>query len=340
MMRLCIELAENGAGHVAPNPLVGAIVAHKGRIIGQGFHQKFGGPHAEVLAIESVTDKALLAESTLYVNLEPCCHFGKTPPCTDLIIQNRIPEVVIGCQDLYKEVAGKGIEQLKGAGIKVSTGVMETECLELNRRFFTFHRLNRPYIILKWAETKDSYIAREDQTSRWISSEPSRVLLHKWRSEESAIMIGTNTALLDNPQLTVRHVAGSNPVRVVMDRTLRLPTDLNLFDRSARTFVFNEEKNEVKQENLEYIKVSFNEAILENVMIALYERQILSCMVEGGARLLNSFISHKLWDEARVFVSPDTFGMGLRSPLFNRRDFEASKVGPDELRIFRNRQAH
>lgn len=338
MMARCLELAAGGLGRVAPNPMVGAVITHNDKIIGQGFHQAFGGPHAEVLAIESVQEKHLLPQSRLYVNLEPCCHFGKTPPCSDLIIRSQIPEVIIGCQDVYKEVAGKGISQLQQAGIKVSCGILEQDCLELNKRFFTFHKLNRPYIILKWAETKDGFIAREDATSKWISSEASRILVHKWRSEEPAIMIGTNTALFDNPQLTVRHVAGINPLRVVVDRTLRLPADLHLFDGSVRTLVFNEECSVQKSDKLEYQQIGFNENMLSNVMSALHQRNILSCIVEGGARLLNSFLNNDLWDEARVFVSPKTFGMGLRSPFLKRKDYQASSIGTDELRVFRNKR--
>ncbi len=336
VMLRCLELAQCGLGHVAPNPMVGSVITYKGHIIGQGFHERLDGPLAEVNAINSVHDKTLLPESKLYINLEPYYHKSNLSPGIDLILNNKIPEVVVGCRNTTIRGYQSGIDHLSRQGVKTHYGILEKDCFELNKRFFTFHTLHRPYIILKWAEAADGFVAREDHPARSIISEQSRVLLHRWRSEESATVIGTNTALFDNPQLTVRHVPGTNPIRIVMDRTRRLPPDLNLFDGSVRTLVFNEEEDEIKNQNLEYVKVDFEGNILDNLMNALYQRDILSCIVEGGARLINSFVLCNLWDEARVFVSPKKLGMGLRGPLQKRKDCTTSKIGSDELRIFRN----
>ncbi len=337
MIQRCLALAQGGLGHVAPNPMVGAVVTCNGEIIGEGFHHAYGGPHAEVFAIDSVRDKALLAHSSLYVSLEPCCHFGKTPPCTELILKHRISRVVVGCSDIFKEVAGKGIAQLKEAGVEVTCGVLEAECLEFNRRFFTFHGSARPYLILKWAQTEDGFVAREDRSSKWISCEASRQLVHQWRSQESAIMVGTTTALLDDPQLTVRHVAGPDPLRIVFDRRLRLPRHLHLFDGAVKTLIFSERRGEKGSENLVFEQIEFGEHTLENALAALQRRKILSCIVEGGAALLNSFIVGNLWDEARVFICPQKFGAGVQSPAITQQNFQTSKVGVDELRVYRNK---
>jgi diaminohydroxyphosphoribosylaminopyrimidine deaminase/5-amino-6-(5-phosphoribosylamino)uracil reductase len=315
----CLELAQKGLGLVAPNPLVGALLVSGDKIIGEGYHAIFGGPHAEVNAINSVIDKSLLKSATLYVNLEPCAHFGKTPPCADLIIENKIPRVVIGQKDPYVEVAGKGIDRLKSAGIDVEVGFLENECKFLNRRFLTFHEKNRPYVILKWAETSDGFIddERKPGLSRpaWIAGELARPLVHKWRSEEQAILIGTNTALLDNPMLNVRDWSGKNPIRMIIDRTLRLPKNLNLFDKSQATVIFTEKSHE-NETNLEYYKIDFNR-IIDEIFRFCYSRKIQSIIIEGGAQLLNTFIQSGNWDEARVFKSNIYFGKGVKAPLFS-----------------------
>ena len=299
-MQRCLQLAAMGAGKVAPNPIVGAVLVYEDRIIGEGYHQQFGEAHAEVSCINSVAeaDRMLIKESTLYVSLEPCAHFGKTPPCADLIIKNKIPKVVIGCQDSFKEVAGKGIERLKAAGIEVAVGILENECIELNRRFFVFHEMKRPYIILKWAQSSDRKIAAEAKRT-FISNDFTNRLVHKWRTEEAAIMVGTNTALLDDPALTARLWPGNNPVRLVIDTALKLPLYLKLFDRTVKTVVFNFVK-QGKDENLNYYKLKKDENILLQIAGALYEMNIQSVMVEGGAKLLQSFIEEGIWDEAWV----------------------------------------
>jgi len=303
----CLELAKNGLGYVAPNPLVGCVIVYEDIIIGEGYHHQYGSPHAEVNAIYSVADKNLLKKSTLYVNLEPCCHWGKTPPCTDLIIKMRIPNVVIGCQDIFAEVNGKGIEQLRNAGINVETGVLEKESLELNKRFFSFHKNKRPYIILKWAQTADGFIAREDYSSKWITNEYSRLLVHNWRSEEAAILVGTNTAFFDNPQLSSRDMKTKNPVRIVIDKGGKLPGSLHLFNKSIATIVFTEHKQE-SDTNLTYVEIDFNSSdLIQNILNYLYKEKIQSLIVEGGSKLLQSFIGQDLWDEARIFKNDKIF---------------------------------
>ncbi len=297
-MNRCIGLAKLAAGNVAPNPMVGAVLVHDGKIIGEGYHKKFGEPHAEVNCINSVKDekKKLINKSTLYVTLEPCSHFGKTPPCVDLIIKNKIPKVVIGCKDVYKEVDGKGIKKLQEAGIEVITGILEKECIELNKRFFTFHQKQRPYIILKWAESTNGKIGSNSERVL-ISNEYTNRLVHKWRSEESAILIGTNTALLDDPSLTTRLWQGNNPVRLVIDMNLRLPSYLKIFNKETKTIIFNKQKHE-ENGNVIFYKID-EENFLPQLLKALYELQIQSVLVEGGAKLLQSLIDEGLWDEVR-----------------------------------------
>lgn len=337
-MHKCLELAKKGIRSVAPNPMVGCVIVHQNNIIGQGYHEHFGEVHAEVNALNNVSDKSLLKASTLYVNLEPCAHYGKTPPCADLIIENNISKVVIGCIDTFSEVSGKGIEKLKNAGIDVTVGVLEKEAKELNKRFFTFHKKKRPYIILKWAETKDGFIdidRKENQnTDNWITTPESKILAHKWRSEEQAIMIGTNTAENDNPQLTVREVEGNNPIRLVLDLSLRLSKDLNVFDNSVPTLVFNTEKNE-EQENIEYIKVDKSN-LLNQILDSLYQREISSVIIEGGTQLLNSFIQANLWDEARVFIGNKEFEKGVKAPEFNFTPYQTLHFGTDILSVYKN----
>ncbi len=317
-MRRCLELARLGLGNVAPNPMVGAVLVYHDRIIGEGYHQQYGQSHAEVNCIASVneSDKSLIQQSTLYVSLEPCAHFGKTPPCADLIIKEKIPKVMIGCRDPFKEVDGKGIDKLKAAGVQTETGILEQDCIKLNERFFTYHTKQRPYIILKWAQTADGFIAAAMNLSGentlknhgkgnnrlYISNEYSNRLVHKWRSEESAILIGTNTALHDNPELTTRLWPGHSPVRLVLDMDLRLPSQLKIFDRSVRTIVFNSIKQE-EDRGLVYYRLNRKVGIVEQLINAFYQLNIQSVLVEGGAKLLQSFIDEKKWDEARVIVN-------------------------------------
>jgi diaminohydroxyphosphoribosylaminopyrimidine deaminase / 5-amino-6-(5-phosphoribosylamino)uracil reductase len=302
-MQRCLELAKLGAGNVAPNPMVGALLVYDERIIGEGYHQKYGEAHAEVNCINSVSkaDIHLIEKSTLYVSLEPCAHYGKTPPCSELIITKKIPNVVVGCRDSYEEVAGKGIENLKAAGANVTVGVLEKECLELNKRFFTFHEQQRPYIILKWAQSENHKIANADLSRVLISNEETNRLAHKWRSEEAAILVGTNTALHDNPSLTTRLWSGNNPVRLVIDMDLKLPASLAVFDREATTIVFNKTKQE-PGENIIYYKLN-GDNIVPQILQALYELKIQSVIIEGGAKTLQRFIDNNSWDEARVITN-------------------------------------
>ena len=263
-MKKCLELAQKGMGYVSPNPMVGCVVVFNDQIIGEGYHQEYGTSHAEVNAIENVKDKSLLKKSTLYVNLEPCAHFGKTPPCTNLIIESEIPKVVIGCIDSYSEVSGKGIEKMQNTGIEVIVGVLEKESRELNIRFFTFHEKKRPCVILKWAESKDGFIAPKNQNKPfWMTSSESKKLVHKWRAEEEAILVGRITAKKDNPSLTVREVAGSNPLRIIIDTNLKLSSDLNLFNSEAKTIIFNTIESEETGTN-QFVKIDFN-YLTENI---------------------------------------------------------------------------
>jgi len=304
-MSRCIQLAGMGAGNVAPNPMVGAVLVYEDRIIGEGYHKKYGEAHAEVNCINSVEekDKSLIEKSTIYVSLEPCSHYGKTPPCADLIIKNNIPKVIIGTKDIYKEVAGAGIEKLKNAGIEVVTGVLENECIDLNKRFFTFHQKQRPYIILKWAQSANGKIGSNNGERIFISNDYSNLLVHKWRSEETAILVGTNTALKDNPSLTTRLWKGKNPVRIVIDKNLKLPHELKIFSKAANTIIFNSLKNTI-EETVEYIKLE-NKNFLEEMLSALYKLNIQSVLVEGGAKTLQSFIDAGLWDETRVITNEE-----------------------------------
>ncbi|MBS1567431.1 MAG: bifunctional diaminohydroxyphosphoribosylaminopyrimidine deaminase/5-amino-6-(5-phosphoribosylamino)uracil reductase RibD, partial [Bacteroidetes bacterium] len=271
-MQRCIELARLGAGSVAPNPMVGSVLVHGDRIIGEGYHQLYGKAHAEVNCINSVRpeDQHLIPQSTIYVSLEPCAHYGKTPPCADLIISRQIPEVVIGCRDPFKEVDGKGIEKLQAAGVKTTVAVLEDECRDLNKRFFTFHTQHRPYIILKWAQTADGRIGNEDHSRLLISNELSNRLVHRWRSEEAAILAGTNTVLFDNPALTTRLWEGASPVRLIADMDLRLPSGLRVFDGQSRTIVFNTRMHEEKG-NLLYYQVTRDVSLIDQMMHALYQ---------------------------------------------------------------------
>ncbi len=338
-MQRCLQLAAMGAGEVAPNPMVGAVLVYKDSIIGEGYHKKFGEAHAEVNCINSVADvdKQFITKSTLYVSLEPCAHYGKTPPCADLIIKNKIAKVVIGCQDSFEAVAGKGIERLKAAGIEVSVGVLEKECVKLNQRFFTFHEKKRPYIILKWAQSKNGKIGSETGDRIFISNEFTNRLVHKWRSEEAAILVGTNTALLDDPALTARLFTGNNPLRLVMDLNLKLPAYLKLLDGSAKTIVFNYGK-QAESENLVYYQLSKEDDLLTQITAALYSINIQSVIVEGGAKLLQSFIEADLWDEARVITNGQlTIDNGISAPVLkNNKLYQEEKIQNDTISFFWN----
>ncbi len=338
-MHRCLELAQLGAGYVALNPMVGAVLVHEGRIIGEGWHKEYGKAHAEVNCINAVQeeDRQFISQSILYVSLEPCAHHGKTPPCTDLIIRHKIPKVVIGCRDPFKEVDGKGIEKLKAAGIEVETAVLEEECRELNKRFFTFHKKQRSFIILKWAQTADGFIAGDDSKRILISNEFSNRLVHKWRSEEAAIMVGTNTALRDDPALTTRLWPGPSPVRLVIDMNLRLPGSLKVFDGSERTIVFNTIKEDEKP-NLSFIKLDKEKQFVPQLMDVLYRLQLQSVLVEGGAALLQTFIESGVWDEARVIVNGElSIGNGLPAPVLkNEQLVMEEKNSTDTISYFRN----
>lgn len=337
-MERCIALARLGSGEVAPNPMVGSVIVCNGAIIGEGFHRQYGGPHAEVNAINSVKDKSLLKESTIYVSLEPCAHFGKTPPCSDLIISHGIPRVVVGSVDPFAQVAGKGIEKMRQAGIQVEVGVLENECLELNRRFFTFHQQQRPYVILKWAQTLDGFLdidrsQPEFGQPTWISNELSRRLVHRQRTEEAAILIGTNTAMKDNPSLTVRDWSGRQPVRLVIDRQNLLPDSLHLKDGTVPTVVFSDNKGENRR-NLEFVSLDFSRNILPQLLDFLYARELQSVVVEGGKLLLQSFIDQDLWDEAHVYVGHSWFGRGVPAPHLAKLPCKSEQLHDTVLQVF------
>jgi diaminohydroxyphosphoribosylaminopyrimidine deaminase / 5-amino-6-(5-phosphoribosylamino)uracil reductase len=304
-MSRCIQLAALGAGSVAPNPMVGAVLVYEDKIIGEGYHRKYGEPHAEVNCINSVSaeNKGLIEKSTIYVSLEPCAHHGKTPPCSDLIIKNKIKKIVIGCKDIYKEVSGKGIQKLQDSGAEVMVGILENECLDLNKRFFTFHQKNRPYIILKWAQSANGKIGSVDNERILISNDYGNRLVHKWRSEEASILVGTNTAIKDDPSLTTRLWKGKNPVRIVIDKELNLPKTLKIFNTQANTLIFNFLKNSIDG-NAQYIKL-LPERFLEQMLHSLYELNIQSVLIEGGTKTLQSFIDAGLWDEALVITNEE-----------------------------------
>lgn len=314
-MRRCIQLAQNGLCNAAPNPMVGAVIVCGGKIIGEGYHIRCGEAHAEVNAIRSVKDSSLLKHSTIYVSLEPCSHYGKTPPCADLIIEKQIPRVVIGCQDPFSKVAGRGIQKLKDAGREVVVGVLEGECRHLIKRFITFHQLHRPYITLKWAESADGFIdlCRKDGHPVILSTPLTSMLVHKKRAEHAAILVGTRTAELDNPSLNVRNWYGRPPLRLVLDRKRRLSPALHLFDGSVPTLIFTEQPHP-SLPNVEYLPIDFQQDILPQIMLTLYERGIQSLLVEGGSALLQSFIDAGLWDEAFVEVSPMRLASGVKAP--------------------------
>ena len=316
----CIDIAKNGLGTTAPNPMVGCVIVYGEKIIGEGFTSPYGGAHAEVNAINSVKDKSLLKEATLYVTLEPCSHYGKTPPCSNLIIEHGIPNVVIGCVDDNEKVAGQGISKLRESGCNVTVGVLEKECKEHHKRFFTFHNQKRPYIILKWAETADGFIApshKKEQQPVWITNQYSRQLVHKWRTEEQAILVGRNTVLEDNPSLTTRDWEGKHPIRIVLDKNETLSKDFKIFDDISETLLIKETS-------------------AKNICDSLFEAKINSVIIEGGSKTLQLFIDSKLWDEARVFIGKSVFKEGIKAPKLEGQIILEEKIIDDTLKIYVN----
>jgi len=338
-MKRCIELAKNGLGTTYPNPLVGSVIVCDGKIIGEGWHKKTGEGHAEVNAVDSVKDKSLLKKSTIYVSLEPCSHFGKTPPCCELIIANGIPNVVVGTVDPHEKVAGNGIKKLLEAGKNVTVGVLEDECRALNKRFFTFHQKKRPFVILKWAESLDGFIAplkKQQQKPIWISNVYSRQLVHKWRSEEQAILVGTQTVIDDNPKLDVRDWAGNNPIRVVIDAKNRIPKDRHVFNNQIKTLIICSEKFSADQENLIFEVIDFKQNVALGILDVLYKHQIQSVIIEGGRQTLQTFIDSDLWDEARVFKGNVVLNDGVLAPGLQSQKIDRQPILEDELLIFSN----
>lgn len=326
-IKRCIEIAKNGLGTTRPNPMVGSIIVHNNKIIGEGYTSKYGENHAEVNAINAVKNKDLLNESTLYVTLEPCSHFGKTPPCSQLIVKHKIPNVVIGCIDDNEKVAGKGITMLQDNGINVIVGVLENECKLHHKRFFSFHNKKRPYIILKWAETTDGFIAplqKNEQKPVWITNEYSRQLVHKWRTEEQAILVGANTVKVDNPSLTARDWTGKNPTRIVIDKENKLSKKLSVFNAESETIIINENNTD------------FSKNIGHQICDTLYKQNINSVIIEGGAKTLQTFIDENIWDEARVFIGNIKFKEGVKAPIFSRNLISEENIMTDILKIYIN----
>jgi diaminohydroxyphosphoribosylaminopyrimidine deaminase/5-amino-6-(5-phosphoribosylamino)uracil reductase len=338
----CIQLAKNGLGTTFPNPMVGSVIVHEGKIIGEGYTSPYGGSHAEVNAINSVMDKALLKKSTLYVSLEPCSHYGKTPPCADLIVQHQIPNVVIGLLDPHEKVAGKGIEKLKAAGCNVTLGVLEKECKDHHKRFLTSHTKKRPYIILKWAETADGFIApSQDRRSNnpepyWISNSYSQQLVHQWRSQEQAILVGTNTVLADNPDLNVRHCKGRNPNRIVLDRELKIDNKHHVLDGSVKTIIITSQKPKNPHLEIIYEVINFENNVAIQICDILNKHDIISVIIEGGAKTLQSFIDSELWDEARIFKGKSQFGKGLESPRIHGFLESETEIESDILTLLKH----
>ena len=336
-MQRCLQLARLGTGNVASNPLVGCVIVYDDKIIGEGWHKEFGKAHAEVNAIDYIKDKSLLSKSTLYVNLEPCSHYGKTPPCVDLILLHKIPRVVIGVTDPFVKVNGEGIRKLRDAGVDVVTPILEYECHKLNKRFFTFHQKKRPYIILKWAQSKDGFIGK--QTERvLISNELSQTQVHKWRSEEQAIMIGTKTALIDNPNLNVREWFGSSPVKIVIDKNLKLPPYLNIFNGVNQTLVLTT-KDKSTDNNVKCLQLNENNFIVDSMLKALHEQNIQSVLVEGGAELIQSFIDEGFWDEARVITGNIFLNDGIRCPRLDLSPISNQNSLDDVIYFYQNKNA-
>lgn len=356
----CLQIASNGLGTTRPNPMVGAVVVYEDKIIGEGFTSIYGGPHAEVIAIRSVKDKSLLKHSTLYVTLEPCSHHGKTPPCSDLIIKYNIPKVVIGCVDDNPEVAGQGIAKLRNSGCEVTVGVLEKECKYHHRRFFTFHNKKRPFVILKWAETSDGFIApiiKDEKKPVWITNKYSRQLVHKWRAEEQAILVGANTVIEDNPSLTVRDWIGENPTRVILSQHSSFNEEYSIFNFEADNIFIHGENVELPEKyknqkgwsiepplakgfNGYYYKINWQETntIAKQICDYLYKSQINSVIIEGGAKTLQTFIDNNLWDEARVFVGKSTFSKGVKAPHIEGAIVSKTYILEDRLSVYSNKK--
>ena len=356
-MQRCLDLAQNGMRASMPNPSVGAVLVYNDRIIGEGHTSPYGGAHGEVNCINSVkeTDRHLIPHATLYVSLEPCSHHGKTPPCCDLIIQHQIKNIVVGTADPHEKVSGNGIRKLKEAGNNVTVGVLEKECRESNRRFFTFHEKLRPYIILKWAESADGFLSPnkralddsivapdniEDKKPVWITNPYSRQLVHKWRSEEAAIVVGTQTVLDDNPQLDVRDWSGTNPVRVVLDQHNRISANYFVKNLKIKTIILTAQHNLTNLDNLLYETVPFDERLPHTIMEVLHRHNLLSVIIEGGRQTLQTFIDAGLWDEARVFKGTSIFNKGTKAPEFNAIANERHIIQQDQLLIYRNNDKH
>ncbi|MGS2739610.1 bifunctional diaminohydroxyphosphoribosylaminopyrimidine deaminase/5-amino-6-(5-phosphoribosylamino)uracil reductase RibD [Sinomicrobium sp. M5D2P17] len=338
----CIQLAKNGLGTTYPNPLVGSVVVHDDKIIGEGWHRKAGEPHAEVYAIRSVANPSLLKASTIYVSLEPCSHYGKTPPCSDLIIASGIKNVVIGTIDPFDAVAGRGVKKLTESGCNVTVGVLESECRELNKRFFTYHNQKRPYIILKWAESTDGYLSpvqRKETAPVWISNTYSRQLVHKWRSEEQAIFVGTNTVMQDNPRLDTRDWTGNSPVRVVLDRELRIPGDFLVWDKRVKTIFLTGGKTIADEENITTETIDFSGNIAAQVCEVLYRHGLQSVIIEGGRQTFQTFIDAKLWDEARIFRGNIMFNDGTPAPELQGHLWAEQDIAGNRLRIVKREKA-
>ncbi|WP_339660011.1 bifunctional diaminohydroxyphosphoribosylaminopyrimidine deaminase/5-amino-6-(5-phosphoribosylamino)uracil reductase RibD [uncultured Polaribacter sp.] len=353
-IKRCLQIAKNGIGTTRPNPSVGAVIVHQNKIIGEGFTSNYGQNHAEVNAVNSVKNKALLKESTIYVTLEPCSHFGKTPPCADLLVKYQFKNVVIGTVDSNSLVAGKGIERLKNAGINVIVGVLEAECKEHHKRFFTVQDKKRPYIILKWAETNNGFIApltKNEQAPVWISNNLSQQLVHKLRSKEHAILVGTNTVIADNPSLNVRSWFGKNPIRIVLDKSLRIPKEATVFDGSVKTIViadttslrqekrsfgFNNSHELKNTQELIYETINFSKNVANQIVDVLQKHQIQSIIIEGGSQTLQTFIDANLWDEATIFIGETSFKDGIKAPVFSAKRTSETKIKNDILKIYTN----
>lgn len=336
-----LEIAKNGIGFTRPNPSVGAVIVLNDTIIGEGYTSTYGGNHAEVNAIAAVDDKSLLKEATIYVTLEPCAHFGKTPPCADLIVKHQLKNVVIGCVDSNSLVAGKGIERLKKAGINVVVGVLEKECLAHHKRFFTVQNKQRPYVILKWASTKNGFVApftKNENKPIWISNAYSQQLVHKWRSEEQAILVGTNTVIEDNPSLTVRNWKGENPVRIVLDRNLRIPNKARVFDGNVKTIVMtgSRQENQELRYNVFFEEIDFSKNAAQHICDVLQNHQIQSVIIEGGTKTIQTFIDANLWDEARVFIGDVEFKNGIQAPIIVGKQISSQNIDGDILKILVN----
>jgi diaminohydroxyphosphoribosylaminopyrimidine deaminase/5-amino-6-(5-phosphoribosylamino)uracil reductase len=333
-MLRCLELAEQGRGQVAPNPMVGCVIVKDQQIVAEGYHQQYGRAHAEVNAIRSLPEDFDFSNCTVYVNLEPCSHHGKTPPCSDLLVAKKVKRVVIANTDTNPLVAGKGIEKLRKAGIEVSTGILEKEARELNIRFFTFHEQKRPYIILKWAQSRDGFISKlplpADKQENWITTEESKKRVHLWRSQEQAILAGANTIIADDPALTTRLVEGKNPVRIILDKDLSLPKNKQVFANNAPCIVFTEKATN-DHANIHYEQLTFDKHFMEYFLVALHRLNIQSVIVEGGSRLLSQFIDSGNWDEARIFIGTKLFHEGVPAPEFELTGHEPEQIGEDLL---------